>query len=310
MNKVKKAVIPVAGKGTRMLPLTKALPKELLPLGNLPIIHYVVEEAVKAGIEEIIFVISPGKESILNYFSRNMELEVFLEKNGKQKDLEMIKNIGDMVDVISVYQKEQLGLGHAILQAEKVVGGEPFAVLLGDDLIRSEVSVVTQMINASKANAGDSVISVMNVPLQNVSSYGVVDGIRHDTDAKLMKIKAMIEKPRPEAAPSTLASPGRYLFTAEIFNYLKRIKPGVGGEYQLTDAINLMAQDQNIWAYLFDGVRHDVGHHQGYMKAILDIVLTAEATPPRIKAISQACGATGRPVLQKPAMTTSLSVVQ
>jgi UTP--glucose-1-phosphate uridylyltransferase len=269
MKKIKKAIIPVAGKGTRMLPMTKALPKELLPLGEFPVIHHVVEEAVHAGIEQIIFVVSQGKESILNYFSRNFELEMFLEKNGKEKDLRLVQEIGDLVDVVSVYQKEQLGLGHAILQAEKIVGDEPFAVLLGDDLIRSRTSVISQMMKATE-HLNTSVISVMQVPLQDVSKYGIVDGVKDPKNPRLYRMKSMIEKPKPEKAPTQLACPGRYLFTPEIFEHLKNIPRGVGNEYQLTDAINLLAQKQLVMAYEFEGIRYDVGSHQGYRSALSD----------------------------------------
>ena len=270
VRKIKKAVIPVAGKGTRMLPMTKAVPKELLPLGQFPIIHHVVNEAIEAGIEQIIFVVSQGKESILNYFSRSFELETFLEKTGKEKDLQLIKKIGDLVDVVSVYQKEQLGLGHAILQAESLTGQEPFAVLLGDDLVRSQNSIVSQMTEACKDRDASAVISVMEVPLTEVHRYGIIEGDRDRINPRVYRMKSMIEKPKPENAPTRLACPGRYLFTPEIFEHLKKITRGVGNEYQLTDAINLMAQNQKVIAYEFEGTRYDVGCYVGYQRAVYD----------------------------------------
>lgn len=271
--KIKKAVIPVAGKGTRMLPASKNVAKELMPIITTPIVHYVVQEALDAGIEQIVFITSIGKEDIISYFSRSIELENFLEKNGKYKELEQVKNIGNMIDIITVSQKEQLGLGHAILQAERVIGNDPFAVMLGDDVMMSQKSVITQLKEVSEANDNQSVIGVMQVEKQHTNKYGIIDGEYLPHSQQTLKIKKMVEKPSPETAPSLLASPGRYIFTAEIFDYLKSISRGVGGEYQLTDAINMMAQNKTILAHQFEGERFDTGNVLGYIDAIVAFAL-------------------------------------
>jgi UTP--glucose-1-phosphate uridylyltransferase len=272
MMKIKKAVIPVAGKGTRMLPATKAISKELFPLLTVPNIHYVVMEALKAGIQEIVFITSNGKEDILKFYSRSLELENFLEKNNKQEELELVQNIGNLIEVISVNQKEQLGLGHAILQAEKVVGNEPFAVLLGDEIIFSETSVISQLVTASALKPQSSVVAMMKVPKDQTHKYGILSG--DFLNQETMLLKQMIEKPKPEVAPSQYATPGRYVFQPDIFDYLKEIKRGVGGEFQLTDAINLMAQEKPVLGHAFTGTRFDTGHVLGYFEAMLEVALT------------------------------------
>lgn len=271
--KVTKAIIPVAGKGTRFLPATKQTPKEMLPILNIPMIHYVVKEAVDAGITDIIFVTASGKESLENYFDRNLELETFLKSAGKENYFNLIKEIGTMANITTVRQKEQLGLGHAVLMGESVIGpNENFAVLLGDDLIISDVPVTKQLIDISMQNNNSQVIGVMEVPNDQTSKYGIVAGKK--MNEKLLKMTEMVEKPSPESAPTNLATPGRYILSGKVFNILKEIPKGAGGEYQLTDAINILAKEGNTYAYTFDGNRYDTGSLEGYFKATIDFALT------------------------------------
>jgi UTP--glucose-1-phosphate uridylyltransferase len=269
LNEVKKAVIPVAGKGTRFLPATKNNPKEMIPILNIPMIYYVVNEAVQSGIEQIIFVTSSGKESVEDFFDRNYDLEIFLEKNKKYEYLETVQKIGKMVEVFSVRQKEQLGLGHAVLQAKSFISkNERFSVLLGDDLtFNEEYPVSKQLIDVSSSNNGHSVVGVMNIPRESTNRYGIIDGIKITESLWLMK--KMVEKPQPHEAPSTLATPGRYLLNHEIFEALELIPRGTGGEFQLTDAIDLLAQSGKVLAYEFNGKRFDTGSVEGYLEATL-----------------------------------------
>lgn len=271
--KVTKAVIPIAGKGTRFLPATKQIAKEIIPIINKPMIHYVVEEAKAAGIKELIFVTSSGKEEVENYFDRNLELEAFLKANGKEKEFELIKDIGSLVDIITIRQKEQLGLGHAILQAEPLIGNEPFAVLLGDDLILSQIAVTKQLIDISRNLDDSPVIGVMEVPKEDTKKYGIVDGLFLKNNQKTLKMSQMVEKPEPAKAPTNLATPGRYILNKEIFSYLKQIPRGAGGEYQLTDAINLMASKRDVYAHIFEGDRFDTGNVLGYLDATVEFAL-------------------------------------
>ena len=271
--KIRRAVIPVAGKGTRFLPATKQVPKEMIPIINLPMIHYVVEEAILSGIEQIIFVTSTGKNSIEDYFDRNFDLEDFLIKNGKIKELEMIQEIGKMVEVTSVRQKEQLGLGHAVLCAKDIVGNEPFAVILGDEIIRGPNPVTKQLISTSEKYNGANIIGVMEVDPLETYKYGMVKGNFVDDKNKTMRMTEMVEKPKPADAPSNLATPGRYIFRSEIFDALKIIPKGVGGEYQLTDAINLLAREGEVYAHVFEGQRFDTGNIEGYLNATVEFAL-------------------------------------
>jgi UTP--glucose-1-phosphate uridylyltransferase len=271
--KIKKAVIPIAGKGTRFLPATKEIAKEIIPIINVPMIHHVVLEAVESGIEQIIFVTSSGKFAVEDYFDRNQELEAFLEKNGKTRELEMIRKIGTMVSVTSVRQKEQLGLGHAVLMAEELVGKEPFAVLLGDDIVINPNPCTKQLMDVSRQHGGASVIGVMNVPREQVSKYGIVKGTAISQGSLTMKMESMVEKPAPDKAPSTLATPGRYILSSEIFQILKEIPRGAGNEYQLTDAINVLCGRQSVYAHQFEGERFDTGNIHGYLDATVDFAL-------------------------------------
>ncbi|MCR9203893.1 MAG: UTP--glucose-1-phosphate uridylyltransferase GalU [Halobacteriovoraceae bacterium] len=271
--KIRTAVIPVAGKGTRFLPATKETPKELLPIVNKPMIHYAVEEAVLSGIEQIVFVTSSGKSSVEDYFDRNLELEEFLIRNNKEDLAEKIKAIGQMTEIVTVRQKEQLGLGHAINCASSLISNEPFAVILGDDLVLSKVPVTKQLMGIMEENGGSSVVGVMEVPAEETKKYGIIDGKVLPTDSKTYKMDKMIEKPDPDVAPTNLATPGRYVFDPSIFDYLNTIKRGVGGEYQLTDAINAMAKEKSVLAHIFEGDRFDAGSVKGYLEATVEFAL-------------------------------------
>lgn len=270
---VKKAVIPVAGKGTRFLPATKNIPKEMIPLVDRPMIHYVVEEAVRSGIESIIFVTARGKSSIEDYFDREMELESFLTSQKKEIECKMIHDIGTMIAVSSVRQKQQKGLGHAVLCARELVGNEPFAVLLGDDLVIGANPATRQLIDVFNGQQASGVIGVMEVPREDTAKYGIVAGDFIDNKNCTLKMTKMVEKPKPHEAPTLLATPGRYVFSPKIFDYLEKIPLGVGGEYQLTDAINLMAQDLGVFAHKFQGDRFDTGNVDAYLEATVEFAL-------------------------------------
>lgn len=269
--KIKKAIIPIAGKGTRFLPATKEIAKEIIPIINVPMIHYIVQEAVEAGIEQIIFVTSSGKFSVEDYFDRNLELEAYLERNNKIKELELVRNIGSMVEITAVRQKEQLGLGHAVLMAKNMVEGEPFAVLLGDDIVINQKPAIKQLMEVSVENDGATVIGVMEVPRADTAKYGIVKGDVLDT--RTLRMTGMIEKPSPQDAPTNLATPGRYILTPEIFEILEKIPRGAGNEYQLTDAINALCQRKPVYAYKFEGERFDTGNIFGYLDATIDFAL-------------------------------------
>ena len=279
MAKIRKAIIPVAGKGTRFLPATKQTPKEMLPIINRPMIDYAVEEAVRSGIDQIVFVTSKGKEAIENYFDRNFELEAFLEQNNKLEYLELVRKIGSKVDVYTVRQKEALGLGHAIGCAKPFIQpGEFFAVLLADDLVIHPQPVTGQLIEVSQRLDGRSVIGVMEVERSQTYKYGIIDGEKVPGDPRLLKMRGMVEKPNPNEAPSNLATPGRYILSYDIFSCLEAIHPGAGGEYQLTDAIRLLMDREETYAFLFEGKRHDTGSVQGYLRATVDFALQNEDT--------------------------------
>jgi UTP--glucose-1-phosphate uridylyltransferase len=272
--RIKKAIIPIAGKGTRFLPASKESAKEMIPILNVPMIHHVVIEAVEAGIEQIIFVTSSGKSAVENYFDRNLELEAFLEKNNKLKELDLIRQIGNMVSVTSVRQKEQLGLGHAVLMGKNLVGNEPFAVLLGDDIVVNHEPAIKQLMKISSENQDSPVIGVMNVPKEDTKKYGIVAGTF--ISDKTLKMNSMVEKPDPEVSPTTLATPGRYILTPEIFSILENIPRGAGNEYQLTDAINVLCKRRDVYAHIFNGERFDTGTMPGYLDATIDFALKDE----------------------------------
>lgn len=271
--KVRKAVIPAAGFGTRMLPATKAVPKEMLPILNKPCIQYIVEEAVYAGIEEILIITGRTKKAIEDHFDRSPELELHLEQNRKDSMLTEVKAISDLVDIHYVRQKTPLGLGHAILCARSFVGNEPFAVLLGDDIIQATVPVTLQL-KEQYTNDQNVLVGVQPVPSVDVSKYGIVHPISTSVAGYPMKLRNVVEKPKTEMAPSNFAVLGRYILPPSIFDALERTPVGHGGELQLTDAISQFAMEGKADAYQFEGVRHDIGNLPGWLKANISFAMT------------------------------------
>ncbi|QWK20025.1 MAG: UTP--glucose-1-phosphate uridylyltransferase GalU [Hydrogenobacter thermophilus] len=267
---VRKAVLPVAGWGTRFLPATKAMPKEMFPIIDKPVIQFIVEECISADIENIIFITGRHKRPIEHHFDINTDLEKHLEQCGKMDLLKNIMEISRLINPIYVRQKEQLGLGHAVLVAEPVVGYEPFVVALGDIIIKDERNVLERMIEVYN-RFGKSVIAVFEVDLKDVSKYGIVDGRLIERDIYI--VDDLIEKPKPEEAPSRLAIVGRYLFTPRIFEKLKITPPGKGGEIQLTDAIKLLIEDEAVYAIKIDAKVYDTGTPLGYIQTVLDFAL-------------------------------------
>ena len=268
MKAIKKAVFPVAGLGTRFLPATKANPKEMLPVVDKPLIQYAVEEAIQSGITELIFVTGRNKRSIEDHFDKNIELEASLIASNKNLLLESIRSIiPSHVKCIYTRQSEPLGLGHAVLQAKTIINDEPFAVLLADDLTDAHTPVLKQLIMQHQKEQS-SVIAIEDIPKEKTVQYGIVDV--GDSKNNLYKINSIVEKPQPKDAPSTLGVIGRYVFNAEIFDCLEKIKPGKGGEIQLTDAIQMLLGQQAIFAYLFDGKRYDCGDKLGFIKANIE----------------------------------------
>lgn len=280
---VRTAVIPVAGLGTRFLPITKVVAKELLPLVDTPVIFHIVKEAHDAGIENIVFVTSRGKFSLEDYFDFDLDDHRYAHKRSiLQKEYDYLRS----VKIISVRQHKALGLGHAILCAEPVLKDEPFAVLLGDDLIDSSVPCTKQLIDVARENNGASVIGVMEVPREDTNKYGIVDG--EMVSDKLMRMRNMVEKPAPDKAPSLLATPGRYVFDPKIFELLRQTKPSVGGEIQLTDAIMKLAQTDPVFAYQFEGRRYDAGNKIGYLQANLQYAMKrTEMREPLLKMVRE-----------------------
>ena len=261
---IKKAVIPVAGLGTRTLPATKAIPKEMLPVVDKPLIQYIVEEALASGIEEIILVTRQGKDSIENHFDSDYELETLLAQRKKGETLATIKNIVDMINIISVRQKHPLGLGHAILCAKSLIFNEPFAVLLPDDLVDSETPCIGQLLDVYQ-ETGSPVIAVERISPEEIWRYGVINP--EEERERLYRVKGLIEKPRPEEAPSDLGVIGRYVLIPQIFDILEHIPFGRGGELQLTDALHRQTQMNTVYAYEFEGKRYDAGNKLGYLEA-------------------------------------------
>lgn len=270
---VKKAIIPAAGLGTRFLPATKAQPKEMLPIVDKPTIQYIIEEAVASGIEEILIITGRNKKCIEDHFDKSIELELELEKSGKSELLEMVRNISDMVDIHYIRQKEPKGLGHAIHCAKTFVGNEPFAVLLGDDVVDSRKPCLKQLIDCFDEYK-TTILGVQEVPEENVSKYGIVNGI-HIED-RVYKVKDLVEKPSVEEAPSNIAILGRYIITPEIFNILENTPPGKNGEIQLTDALKTLISREAMYAYNFDGKRYDVGDKLGFLEATIEFALKKE----------------------------------
>lgn len=271
--KVRKAIIPAAGLGTRFLPATKAQPKEMLPIVDKPTIQYIIEEAVASGIEEILIITGRNKKSIEDHFDKSVELEMELERAGKQEMLDLVKGISDMVDIHYIRQKEPRGLGHAINCAKSFVGNEPFAVMLGDDVVESEVPCLKQLIDCFNEYK-TTILGVQTVAPENVDKYGIVDGI-HIED-RVYKVKRLVEKPAVEEAPSNVAILGRYIITPKIFEILENTKPGKGNEIQLTDALETLIKNEAMYAYDFEGRRYDVGDKLGFLQATVEFALKRE----------------------------------
>ena len=268
--KVRKAIIPAAGLGTRFLPATKAQPKEMLPIVDKPTIQYIIEEAVASGIEEILIITGRNKKSIEDHFDKSVELEMELEKAGKQEMLELVRGISDMVDIHYIRQKEPRGLGHAIHCAKSFVGNEPFAVMLGDDVVDSEVPCLKQLIDCFNEYK-TTILGVQEVAKEDTDKYGILD-VKHIED-RVYKVKDMVEKPSVESAPSNIAILGRYIINPSIFEILENQKPGKGGEIQLTDALKTLSTQEAIYAYNFEGRRYDVGDKFGFLEATIDFAL-------------------------------------
>ncbi len=279
--KVKKAVIPAAGLGTRFLPATKSQPKEMLPIVDKPAIQYVVEHAVGAGIQDILIITGRGKRTIEDHFDRSFELEYRLEQSGKYEELKEVRGISEMASIHYIRQKEPLGLGSAIAMAEPHVNGEPFAVLLGDDII-PEDNLLREMLDVY-ARYGRSVIAVKEVPRSDINLYGSVEP--EYVEDNLVRVVRIVEKPAPEEAPSNLAAIGYYVLTPEIFEALKETTPDEGGEVQLTDALNALAHQQAVYAYVFEGIRYDIGKKLDYLRATVEIAIDREDIGPEFRAI-------------------------
>ncbi len=281
---IKKAIIPAAGLGTRFLPATKAMPKEMLPILDKPTIQYIVEEAVRAGIEDIIIVTGKHKRAIEDHFDHQVELENNLAEKGKDALLEKVRHSTNLANMFYVRQKEQKGLGHAIWTAKQFIGNEPFAVLLGDDIVESDTPAIQQLIEEYD-RTGKSVIGVQEVPEQETHRYGIVDP--KSKDNRLYEVTKFVEKPAPGTAPSNLAIMGRYVLTPDIFDYLENQETGAGGEIQLTDAIERLNQSEQVFAYDFEGERFDVGEKIGFVKTTIQYALKDEEMSEEIRQFIQ-----------------------
>jgi len=279
--RIRKAVLPAAGLGTRFLPATKAQPKEMLPIVDKPTIQYVVEEAVASGIEDIIIVTGRGKNAIEDHFDRSLELEIALERQGKAEELQEIQRISELTSFCYIRQKEPLGLGHAILVAKALVGNEPFAVLLGDDIIDSEVPCLRQMMSVFDRHRSP-VIAVQQVPREETSSYGIIDA--KSIEDSVYQILDLVEKPSPETAPSDLAIIGRYILTPEIFEALEHTLPDERGEIQLTNGLKLLLRRQALYGLAFHGRRYDAGSKLGFLKATVQFALNRSDLAPAFRA--------------------------
>jgi UTP--glucose-1-phosphate uridylyltransferase len=292
-TKVTKAVFPVAGLGTRFLPATKASPKEMLPIVDRPLIQYAAEEAVAAGITDLIFITGRGKRAIEDHFDKAYEVEAELQAHGKNKLLKEVRGLlPEGVTCSFTRQSEALGLGHAVLCAQHLVGDEPFAVILADDLIDAEVPVLKQMAQVH-AERGGSVIAVQNVPRTDTASYGIAS-TSEQVSKGLSRMSAIVEKPKPEEAPSTLGVVGRYILSPRIFHYLSSLRPGAGREIQLTDAIGRLLRDEAVFAYEFSGRRYDCGSKLGYLQATVNYALKHPELAADFRAFLGTLGASGR----------------
>ena len=270
MTKVRKAVIPAAGLGTRFLPATKSQPKEMVPVIDKPTIQYVVEEAVGAGITDILVITGRGKRAIEDHFDRNFELEFYLEQGKKDEELEQVQAISEMADIHYIRQRDPLGLGHAVSVARQHVGSEPFAVLLGDDIMVDDAKLLRSMLDVYE-RYGRSVVAVLEVAREDIKNYGCVTP--EMMEENLVRVRSIVEKPKPEEAPSNLAVIGRYVFTPEIFDALDRITPGAGGELQLTDAMSLLLETQTVFGYSFETGRYDIGKKIDFLRATVELAL-------------------------------------
>lgn len=271
--KVRKAVIPAAGYGTRFLPATKSMPKEMLTIVDRPAIHYNVEELIEAGIEDILIIIGRNKEEIANYFDRSPELELLLKEGGKEELYELTERVSNMANIHYVRQKDAKGLGHAVLCAKTFVGDEPFALLLGDDLVHATVPCIKQLTDMYDKYES-TIIGVQSVAMNQVNKYGIVDGVK--VEDHLYEVKGLVEKPSVEEAPSNVAIMGRYILTPDIFEMIEKTAPGKGGEIQLTDALMLLNEEKGIYAFEFEGKRYDTGDKLGYLIATVEYALRNE----------------------------------
>jgi len=284
-REVRKAVIPAAGLGTRFLPATKAQPKEMLPVVDKPAIQYVVEEAVRAGIDDILIITGRGKRTLEDHFDRNFELEYFLAAKGKDAEADDVVALAKLADIHYVRQGEPLGLGHAVSVARKHVGDSPFVVMLGDDIFVDDSHVLADMIDTYR-QFGRPVVALKEVPRSEISNYGCVDPeviSSESTTDRLVRILDIVEKPPPDAAPSTLAVMGRYVFTPDIFDILDSVEPGVGGEIQLTDAIAQLLGEQTVYGYVFNEGRYDIGNKIDYLRATVEVALSREDLGPEFR---------------------------
>jgi UTP--glucose-1-phosphate uridylyltransferase len=284
MTKIRRAIFPAAGLGTRFLPATKAQPKEMLPLVDKPIIQYAVEEAIASGLENLVIITGRGKNAIEDHFDVSYELEKILEERGKSELLSLVRAVSEMVHIAYIRQKEALGLGHALLVARDLMNDEPFAVLLGDDVIEAEIPCIRQMMDVYERHK-ISVIALMEVPVQETSRYGIIKGQPlPDGNGRLFEVLDLVEKPKVEDAPSNLAIIGRYILTPEIFDALDETEKGSGGEIQLTDGLRRLLSRQRILAYRFKGKRHDAGDKLGFLQATIEFALKNEELGPALRA--------------------------
>lgn len=269
--RVRKAIIPAAGLGARFLPATKAQPKEMLPIVDKPTIQYIIEEAIASGIEDILIITGRNKRAIEDHFDKSLELEYQLKAKGNTELLKIVQDISELIDIYYVRQKEPLGLGHAIYCARQFIGDEPFAVLLGDDIIRSQVPCLKQLIDLYEESPG-TIVAVQEVPREEVHKYGIIDAVP-ESNGNVFKINDLVEKPPVENAPSRLAVIGRYIITPRIFSLLAETKPGAGGEIQLTDALKVLCREQPMYGLAYTGRRYDVGDKLGYLQATVEFAL-------------------------------------
>ena len=281
MTYVSKAVIPAAGLGTRFLPATKAQPKEMLPVVDKPAIQYVVEEAVRSGIDDILIITGRGKKAIEDHFDRSVELEADLHAKGKDSLLAEVLDLANLADLHYVRQGEALGLGHAVATARKHVGDQPFAVMLGDDIMDEHSTVLSEMIEAHERTDAAAVVAVKQFPLEEISAYGSI--AYEDAGDRLLKVTGIVEKPKPKDAPSTWGVMGRYVFTSAIFESIDRTKPGAGGEIQLTDAIGGLLPDLDVYGYTFDEGRYDIGSKLDYLRATVELALARDDLGPEFR---------------------------